>query len=155
MQLEVKRLTLSPQVSKITFFVLDSPNNLLGRYGLHKLFPAQYNALRQATGATQHIPLKNPGPSVPQKPRTPIPCVYPNLKAASLADGNGIPIHSEAGTVCDQGVVSVHKPQDGDRQMAKPLAKAVWHDNKVDDFWDVPAKVSVQYNSEWPPLGQE
>ena len=31
----------------LDFFVMDGPNNLLGRYALEKLWPNEYNALRQ------------------------------------------------------------------------------------------------------------
>ena len=44
-QLDVKRSARCPRLSRITFFILDGPNNLLGRYALQKLFPVQYHAL--------------------------------------------------------------------------------------------------------------
>ena len=38
---------------KLQFFVVDGPNNLLGRYALEQLWPTQYNALCDV--ATQRV----------------------------------------------------------------------------------------------------
>ncbi|CAL4079357.1 unnamed protein product, partial [Meganyctiphanes norvegica] len=51
-QLKVQKYDGSPEVCKVTFFVLEGPNCLLGRYALQQLWPEQYVALRDVASAS-------------------------------------------------------------------------------------------------------
>ncbi|CAL4213510.1 unnamed protein product [Meganyctiphanes norvegica] len=51
-QLNVQKYDGSPEVCQVTFFVLEGPNCLLGRYALQQLWPEQYLALREVAGAS-------------------------------------------------------------------------------------------------------
>lgn len=50
-QLTVQKSTDSSKIYKVTFFVLDCPNCLLGRYALQMLWPKQYLALKEVAKA--------------------------------------------------------------------------------------------------------
>ena len=52
--ISVRRNLQGGRLSKpveLSFFVIDGPNNLLGRFALEKLWPEQYKALREITAS--------------------------------------------------------------------------------------------------------
>ena len=57
----------------LDFFVIDGPNNLLGRYALEKLWPSEYNALRRVATVSAAVLQKQRQQQQETPPRSNIP----------------------------------------------------------------------------------
>ena len=111
---------------KLSFFIVDGPNCLLGRYALEQLWPEQYNALRMAasTETPRHGQIDSSGTLVTQKPGT---RVWPTSKCWNSREANVklklvkkevIPDSHQKKEV----VASSHQQQRGDGFSGQPAA---------------------------------
>ena len=68
------------KVTSLDFFIMDGPNNLLGRLALEKMWPEQYRALREIT----EVPVKN------VKNDTKVPVAVSNAKVTKCSSSSGV-----------------------------------------------------------------
>ena len=103
-------------VTKVDFFVMDSPNNLLGHLALEKLWPQQYNALK--TVAEVPFPSKNIK-KVPAVRDNKVPVVVSKVNGSNCCTKNNGRKQVYPGTrTSDAGV-----PALPERRYMKPLPK--------------------------------